>query len=365
MDVKIALLPGDGIGPEVIESAVKVLDEVCEKSNFSLKYYTYPFGGNSYDKFGTPLTEETLQGCYNSDVILLGAVGGPKWEDLQHNLKPETALLKLRKSLGLFANVRPAIVYPSMFESSTLKEEVVRGIDMVIFRELTGGIYFGEPRGIDKKQGWNTMLYSEEEVERIARKAFEAARLRRRKVTSVDKANVLEVSQLWRDTVKKVHNEFPDVDLNNMYVDNAAMQLVKDPGQFDIILTSNLFGDILSDVASMVTGGLGMLPSASIGEKHSLYEPVHGSAPDIANTNSANPIAAISSVAMMLSNSLGMTKGAEIVESAIERVLAEGYRTQDIALRDSTVVSTTKMTELIINNIEDIYNEQAIGVFLL
>ncbi|MCH7826624.1 MAG: 3-isopropylmalate dehydrogenase [Bacteroidetes bacterium] len=365
MDVKIALLPGDGIGPEVIDSAVKVLDEVCEKFNVSLKYTTYPFGGISYDNFGTPITDETLQGCYDSGVVLLGAVGGPKWEDLQHNLKPEAALLKLRKSLRLFANVRPAKVYPSMISSSTLKEEVIKGIDLVIFRELTGGIYFGEPRGIDKKQGWNTMLYTEEEIVKIARKAFEAARLRRQKVTSVDKANVLEVSQFWRQTVRKVHTEFPDVGLDNMYVDNAAMQLVKDPGQFDVILTSNLFGDILSDISSMVTGGLGMLPSASIGEKYALYEPVHGSAPEIANTNSANPIAAISSVAMMLSNSFGMNKGAEIIESSIERVLAEGYRTQDIALQNSTVVSTTKMTELIINNIKDIYNEQAIGVFLL
>ncbi|MBI1932108.1 MAG: 3-isopropylmalate dehydrogenase [Ignavibacteriales bacterium] len=365
MNYKIALLPGDGIGIEVTQAAIKVMEFVAEKFNVKLEFNEYAIGGNSYDKFGTPLTQETLDGCYSSDAVFLGAVGGLQWEKLPHHLKPEAALLKLRESLGLFANIRPAKIYPSMLDNSTLKKEVLDGTDFIVLRELTGGIYFGKPRGMDENKGWNTMVYTTEEVERIARKAFEIASKREKVVTSVDKANVLEVSQFWRNTVEKIHKEYPGIKLNHMYVDNAAMQIVRNPKQFDVILTSNIFGDILSDIAGMITGSLGMLPSASIGTKFSLYEPVHGSAPDIAGQNKANPIAAISSSAMLFDLSFGMTKAAEIIERAISLTLDEGFRTVDIASSDSKVVSTTEMTSLIKNNIEKIFADESIGVFLL
>lgn len=359
----IAVLPGDGIGPEVCKSAMKVLDLIEHKMNVKFNYSYYEIGGNCYDKHSTPLIEETLKGCYEADAVLLGAVGGYQWEDLPHHLKPEAALLKLRESLELYANIRPAKIYKSMINSSTLKKEVIDGTDFIVLRELTGGIYFGKPRGIDDEKGWNTMIYTKNEVERIARKAFEMAMKRKKVVTSVDKANVLEVSQFWRQIVNKVHKDYPAIKLNHMYVDNAAMQIVRNPKQFDIILTSNLFGDILSDIAGMITGSLGMLPSASIGDKYALYEPVHGSAPDIAGKNQANPIAAISSVAMMLDISFGLTKAAEVIELGIEKTLNNGLRTIDIAGEHDNVVSTDTITENLLKNIEEIFKEQSIGVF--
>ncbi len=365
MSYKITLLPGDGIGVEVTEAAVKVMNEVADKFNLTLEFKTELIGGSSYEKNGSPLTDETLQSCYDSDAVFLGAVGGPKWESLPHNLKPEAALLKLRKSLGLFANIRPAKIYEPLIDSSTLKKNVLLGTDLIVLRELTGGIYFGTPRGFDENRGWNTMEYSYEEVERITRIAFRMAKERNKKVTSVDKANVLEVSQFWRNIVHKVHNEFKDVELNDMYVDNAAMQIVRNPKQFDVILTSNLFGDILSDIAGMITGSLGMLPSASIGTKYSLYEPVHGSAPDIAGQNKANPLAAISSAAMMFNYSFGLQKAAEIIDSAIEKTLASGIRTRDIYSEGTALVSTEQMTGAVLENINEIYHSQALGVFTL
>lgn len=365
MNVKIALLPGDGIGPEVTEAAKKVIDLVARKFNMEPEFNEFAIGGNCYEKHKTPLVEETLEGCYESDAVFLGAVGGPDWENLPHHLKPEAALLKLREKLELFANLRPARIYPAMLNNSSLKPEVLNGTDFLVLRELTGGIYFGKPRGIEADKGFNTMVYSTEEVKRIAIKAFEIAQKRGGKVTSVDKANVLEVSQFWRNVVLDVHKDFQDVELNHMYVDNASMQIVRDPKQFDVILTSNIFGDIVSDIAGMITGSLGMLPSASLGEKYSLYEPVHGSAPDIASQNKANPIAAISSAAMMFEHTFEMQKAAEIIERSISIILDQGYRTADIGNEKNKIVSTTEMTELIVNKIEEIFNEEAIGVFLL
>lgn len=365
MPQKIILLPGDGIGPEVTEAAVSVLTYVANKFNVDISTKEKLFGGVSYDKFGTPLTQETLQACYDSDAVLLGAVGGYKWETLPHHLKPEAALLKLRKSLGLFTNIRPARVYPALIDSSSLKKEVIKGTDFIVFRELTGGIYFGEPRGYDEDKGWNTMIYTKFEIERIARMAFEAASKRKHVVTSVDKANVLECSQFWRKVVEEVANNYPSIELKNMYIDNAAMQIVRDPKQFDVILTSNLFGDIISDISGMITGSLGMLPSASLGSSYALYEPVHGSAPDICGQNIANPIASIASVAMMFEHTFDMHKAAELIFNAIERTLDEGYRTADIGNEENNIVGTTEMTKIIIQKFEEIYNEQALGVFTL
>ena len=362
---KVTLLPGDGIGPEVIDSAVKVLKYAVEKFNAEVSFTEKEIGGCSYDKFGTPLTDEVLSECYSSDAVFLGAVGGPKWESLPHNLKPEAALLKLRKSLGLFANLRPAKVFNSMLSSSSLKESVLANTDVMILRELTGGIYYGEPRGYDSEKGFNTMVYTKNEIERIARYGFELARLRKGKVTSVDKANVLEVSQFWRDVVIEIHQEYNDVELNHMYVDNAAMQLVRDPKQFDLILTSNLFGDILSDIAAMITGSLGMLPSASIGKNYALYEPVHGSAPDIAGQGKANPIASIASAAMMLKYTFEMDKAAELIELSLEKVLAKSFRTQDIYSEGCRLVTTNQMTDLVIEEFDNLYVDQAINVFTL
>ena len=285
---KIVSIPGDGIGPEVVAGAVSVLEQLSKKHCFEIEIEEHPFGGASYDLHGEMLTQATLEACKNCDAVVLGAVGGPKWEKLPHEHKPEAALLKIRKELELFANLRPAKVYDALLGASSLKADVVRGTDFLVFRELTGGIYFGHPRGFDENKGWNTMVYERYEVERIARLAFEAARKRDKKVISIDKANVLEVSQFWRNVVHEVHKDFPDIVLSDMYVDNAAMQIVRNPKQFDVIVTSNLFGDILSDIAGMITGSLGMLPSASIGKKHALYEPIHGSAPDIAGQNKAN-----------------------------------------------------------------------------
>lgn len=365
MTKKITLLPGDGIGPEVIKAAVQVMKHVAENFYTQFELAEKPIGGASYEKHKLPLTDETLQVCYDSDAVLLGAVGGYEWEDLPHNLKPEAALLKLRKSLGLFANVRPAKVYSALAGSSSLKKEVLQGTDFVVFRELTGGIYFGEPRGIDSQKGWNTMIYHKNEVERIAVKAFEAARKRDKILTSVDKANVLEVSQFWRETVMEVAEDYPDVKVNHMYVDNAAMQIVREPKQFDVILTSNLFGDILSDISGQITGSLGMLPSASFGTQYALYEPVHGSAPDIAGQDKANPTAAIASVAMMFEYSFGMTQAADLINAAIEKTLNQGYRTADIASEGDKIVGTSEFTNLVIDNFEEKYNEKGLGVFTL
>jgi len=366
MKYKITLLPGDGIGLEMVSAGVKLLKYVAEKFQISLNFSEELFGGCSYDKYGTPLSDKTLQTCYDSDAVLLGAVGGYKWEDLPHHLKPEAGLLKIRKSLGLFANLRPAKVFKSLADSSSLKREVVEGTDFIVFRELTGGIYFGEPRGFDDSKGWNTMVYLKEEIERIAHLAFKAAQRRKGNLLSVDKANVLEVSQFWRSVVSEVAKNYPDVKLSNMYVDNAAMQIVRNPKQFDVILTSNLFGDILSDIAGMITGSLGMLPSASLGSKYALYEPFHGSAPDIAGLGIANPIATISSISMMFKYSFGMDKASELIDEAIERALSEGYRTKDISMKaDDKIVTTEKMADLIIECFEEIFNEQSLGVFTL
>ncbi len=352
MNFKITLLPGDGIGTEIMDAAVKVLKVVGKKFNVVFQLKEELFGGASIDKYGIPLTEKTLQTCYESDAVLLGAVGGYKWESLEHHLKPEAGLLKIRESLGLFANIRQAKIYDALLDGSSLKKEVLAGTDFVVFRELTGGIYFGKPRGLDENSGWNTMKYSRLEVEKIARLAFETAKERKKQVMSVDKANVLECSQFWRQVVHDVQKDYPEITLQNMYVDNAAMQIVRDPKQFDVILTSNLFGDILSDIAGMITGSLGMLPSASLGEKYALYEPVHGSAPDIAGQDKANPIAMIASVAMMFEHSFQMFDAAKNIENEIEKTLQQGYRTADIFSDGTTLVSTTEMTEKILDNLE-------------
>ncbi len=348
---KITLLPGDGIGTEVTGSAVKVMNAVASHFNMKLEFEEKLIGGCSYDAFGFPLTDETLQSCLNSHAVFLGAVGGYKWESLPHHLKPEAALLKLRKELGLFTNIRPAKIYKPLIDSSSLKRDVLEDVDFVVLRELTGGIYFGEPRGFDNERGFNTMVYSKEEVIRIAHMAFKIARSRNKKVTSVDKANVLEVSQFWRNVVHNVHKEYEDVQLVDMYVDNCAMQIVRNPKQFDVILTSNLFGDILSDIAGMITGSLGMLPSASLGTKYAMYEPVHGSAPDIAGQNKANPLAAISSVAMMFDYTFNMKDASALIEAAVTKTLDEGYRTVDIYSEGCKLVSTDEMTNEVMQNL--------------
>lgn len=352
MSFNITLLPGDGIGTEIIASAKSVIEKISEIFKIQINFSEELFGGCSYDKYGTPLTDDVIQICKNSDAVLLGAVGGYKWENLEHSKKPEAGLLKLRSELGLFANIRPAKVYDELLDASSLKREVLQGTDFIVLRELTGGIYFGQPRGYNDEKGFNTMIYTKEEVERIARQAFQIAKGRRKKVTNVDKANVLEVSQFWRKVVAEVHKDFKDVELQNMYVDNAAMQIVRDPKQFDIILTGNLFGDILSDISGMITGSLGMLPSASIGKKYALYEPIHGSAPDIAGQNKANPLATISSVAMMFEITFNRKDISESIENSIKKTLSDGYRTKDIFSEGTKLVSTSEMTEQILLNLK-------------
>ncbi len=344
---KIAVLKGDGIGPEIVDEAIKVLDAVAGKEGFGVEYNEYLLGGAAVDVFDNPCPEETIKGCMNSDAVLFGAIGGPKWDNLPKEKRPESGLLKLRKSLGLFANIRPAMIFDELVNASSLKPEVIKGVDLTVVRELTGGIYFGEPRYKDDNKAYNTMIYTRDEIERIAHVAFKEAQKRRKKVTSVDKANVLEVSELWREVVEEVAKDYPEVELEHMYVDNAAMQLVRDPKQFDVILTGNIFGDILSDEASMIVGSIGLLPSASIGGKVGLFEPIHGSAPDIAGQGIANPIATILSAAMML-DYLGEEKGAKRIREAIKKVLAEGYRTKDLANFDAKeVVTTSEMGTLI------------------
>ncbi|KAF6141977.1 hypothetical protein GIB67_037945 [Kingdonia uniflora] len=332
----ITLLPGDGIGPEVISVAKDVLTLTGSQQGIKFRFEEMPIGGAAIDLTGVPLPEETLLSAKKSDAILLGAIGGYKWDNLEKHLKPETGLLQIREGLGVFANLRPATVLPQLVDSSTLKKEVAEGVDLMVVRELTGGIYFGKPRGFGKNDkgediGFNTEVYATYEIDRIARVAFETARKRRGKLCSVDKANVLEASMLWRKRVTMLASEYPDITLTHMYVDNAAMQLVRDPKQFDTILTNNIFGDILSDEASMITGSIGMLPSASISESGpGLFEPIHGSAPDIAGQDKANPLATILSVAMLLRYALQEENAARIIENAVLDTLNKGFRTGDI-----------------------------------
>ncbi len=345
---KIAVIKGDGIGPEIIDEAIKVLDAVSVRKEFELQYEEYLMGGAAIDITGEPLPKETIEGCLNSDAVLFGAIGGEKWDNLPRDKRPETGLLKLREALGVFANIRPVMVYDELIEASTLKESVIKGVDLTVVRELTGGIYFGKPRELKEDMAYNTMVYTKDEVIRIAKVAFDIAMKRNKRVCSVDKANVLEVSQFWREIVEEVAKDYPEVSLTHMYVDNAAMQLVRNPKQFDVILTGNIFGDILSDEASMISGSIGLLPSASLGGKVGLYEPIHGSAPDIANQGIANPIAAISSASMMLRYSLGEEKAADRIDNAIKRALKEGYRTKDLsAFGAKEVCSTSEMGSII------------------
>ena len=347
---KIGVIKGDGIGPEIVDEAIKVLDAVSVAQGFSLKYEEFLLGGAAIDETGVPLPEETLQGVNRCDAVLFGAIGGPKWDNLERHLRPETGLLGLRKAMGTFANLRPAVVYDELVNASTLKPDVVKGVDIMVVRELTGGIYFGEPRAIEEDRAYNTMVYTREEVERIAKVAFDIAMKRNKRVCSVDKANVLEVSQFWREIVEETAKAYPEVELSHMYVDNAAMQLIRDPKQFDVILTGNIFGDILSDAASMLSGSIGLLPSASIGKGVGLYEPIHGSAPDIAGQGIANPIATIASASMMLRYALGEEKAADKIDEAIKKALADGYRTGDLADFDAKeVVSCSEMGDIIAN----------------
>jgi 3-isopropylmalate dehydrogenase len=348
---KITLLPGDGIGPEVIAESVKVLDAVAAKSGFALEYTTCNAGGAAIDAHNDPMPDSVVETCKASDAVLLGAVGGPKWDHLTGALRPESGLLKIRKELGAFANLRPVTVPASLAENSPLRPEAVSGLDLFTVRELTGGIYFGEPVGEsgegDEKKAWNTMVYSVGEIKRVARVAFEWARKRRNKVTSVDKANVLAVSRLWRDTVKALHDaEYSDVELDHMYIDNAAMQMVINPRQFDVILTGNIFGDILSDASATLGGSLGLLPSASVGGPVGLFEPVHGSAPDIAGQGKANPLAMILSVAMML-DTLDEGAAASAIRAGVEKVLNDGYRSGDLWREGNTLASTTQLGDLV------------------
>ncbi|MFP3158803.1 MAG: 3-isopropylmalate dehydrogenase [Hydrogenobaculum sp.] len=354
--LKIAVLKGDGIGPEIVDSALEVLDSLASKYNFQYETKEGIIGGIAIDKTGNPLPEETVQICKESDAVLLGAVGGPKWDDLPTDKKPEKGLLGIRKALDLYANLRPAKVFDALIESSPLKESVVKGTDLMVVRELSSDVYYGEPRGITtlengERYGFNTMGYKESEIRRVVKKAFEIARQRRKKLTSVDKANVLEVSGLWRDIVNEEHKNYQDVELEHLYVDNCAMQLVNRPYSFDTIVTGNIFGDILSDEAGVIQGSLGMLPSASLGDKYALYEPIHGSAPDIAGKGIANPIATILSVAMMFKYSFKMDDVAKAIEDAVDKALAQGYRTQDIYRGEGIKVNTKEMTKKIIENL--------------
>ena len=356
MECRIALIPGDGIGPEIVREAKKVLDRVCEKYGHAFTYEELLLGGASIDAYGVPLTEETIEKAKAADAVLMGSIGGDAkispWYQLEPSKRPEAGLLGIRKALNLFANLRPAYLYQELKGACPLKEEIIgEGFDMIIVRELTGGLYFGERKTTEEngvRTAVDTLTYNEKEIRRIAVKAFEIARKRRKQVTSVDKANVLDSSRLWRSVVEEVAKDYPDVTLSHMLVDNCAMQLVRDPGQFDVILTENMFGDILSDEASMVTGSIGMLSSASLNEtKFGLYEPSHGSAPDIAGQNKANPIATILSAAMMLRYSLDMDKEADAVEAAVQKVLTDGYRTGDIMSDGCKIVGTEEMGDLI------------------
>jgi len=355
MSKKILILPGDGIGPEIVAEAVNILEKLKQQDNLDIEIEEAVVGGTAYDLHGTPLPESTLKAAQQADAILLGAVGGPKWEPLDISVRPEKALLGLRSELKLFANLRPAILYSQLAHSSSLKAELVADLDLLIIRELTGGIYFGQPRGVRKlangeREGFNTYVYSESEIRRIGRLAFESAQKRGGKLCSVDKANVLEVTELWREVIIDLSAEYPDVELSHMYVDNAVMQLIREPKQFDVIVTGNMFGDILSDAAAMLTGSIGMLPSASLDENgKGMYEPIHGSAPDIAGQNCANPLATILSVAMMLRYSLGYPQAADKIELAVSKVLDQGLRTADIYTSGCTKLSTKDMGKAVLN----------------
>jgi 3-isopropylmalate dehydrogenase len=345
---RIGVIKGDGIGPEIIDEAIKVLDAVSVTQGFNLKYEEFLLGGAAIDETGVPLPDETIQGIKKCDAILFGAIGGPKWDTLERHLRPETGLLGLRKEMGTFANLRPAMVYDELVNASSLKAEVIQGVDIMVVRELTGGIYFGQPREIQEDKAFNTMIYTREEVKRIAIVAFDIAMKRDKRICSVDKANVLEVSQFWRETVEETAKEYPEVELTHMYVDNAAMQLIRDPKQFDVILTGNIFGDILSDAASMLSGSIGLLPSASTGKGIGLFEPIHGSAPDIAGQGIANPLATISSASMMLRYALSENEAADKIDAAIKKALSEGYRTGDIGDYDAKEICTcTEMGDII------------------
>lgn len=335
---KIGLIKGDGIGPEIIDEATKVLDVVGKICDLEFEYSEMLLGGAAIDATGVPFPDATKDGVDKCDAVLFGAIGGPKWDNLERHLRPESGLLALRAHMGTFANLRPAIVYDELVNASTLKAEVVRGVDIMVVRELTGGIYFGQPRAIESDRAYNTMVYTREEVERIARVAFEIAMKRDKRLCSVDKANVLEVSQFWRETVVEIAKDFREVELTHMYVDNAAMQLIRNPKQFDVILTGNIFGDILSDAASMLSGSIGLLPSASTGAGVGLYEPIHGSAPDIAGQNISNPLATISSASMMLKYAFGELEAAQKIDDAIKSALRDGYRTGDIGAYDAKVL---------------------------
>ncbi|WP_018624576.1 3-isopropylmalate dehydrogenase [Kangiella aquimarina] len=354
MTKKILVLPGDGIGPEIVGQATRVLDALIADHGLDMAYESALVGGSSFDEHGVPLTDEVLEQARQADSVLLGAVGGPKWEQYEIAVRPEKALLKLRSELKLFGNLRPAILYPQLASASSLKPELVSGLDVLIVRELTGGIYFGQPRGIrtnnnGEREGFNTYIYSESEIERIAHVAFRAAMLRGKRLCSVDKANVLEVTELWREVMTRVGKEYPDVELTHMYVDNAAMQLVRAPKQFDVMVTGNMFGDILSDCAAMLTGSIGMLPSASLDANgKGMYEPIHGSAPDIAGQNKANPLATILSVSMMLRHSFGEEALADKIENAVSTVLDQGYRTGDIYTDGMKLVSTSEMGDAVL-----------------
>ncbi len=354
MSHKILILPGDGIGPEIVAEAVKLLDALKRSGDLAVELEHAHVGGAGLDASRSPLPETTLALARDADAVLLGAVGGPKWDSVERRLRPEQGLLNLRAALGVFANLRPALIYPQLVAASTLEAHVVSGLDLMIVRELTGGIYFGQPRGIrtlddGQRQGFNTLVYSESEIERICRVAFDLAMKRGRRLCSVDKSNVLEVSMLWREVAQRVGEDYPEVTLSHMYVDNAAMQLVREPRQFDVLVTGNMFGDILSDLASMLTGSIGMLPSASMdAEGKGLYEPVHGSAPDIAGQALANPLATILSVAMMLRYTLAAPELAERIEAAVARVLDQGLRTPDIQSPGTRVIGTSEMGDAVV-----------------
>ncbi len=359
MSAKIAVLAGDGIGPEIVNEGVKLIECLKTEFGFDAEVETASIGGEGYDRHGDPLPEQTLSLCRRADAILFGAIGGPKYDGLERELRPEKGLLRLRSSLCLFSNLRPAMLYPQLADASSLKNELVAGLDIMIVRELTGGIYFGQPRGIreldnGEREGFNTLVYAEHEIERIARSAFDIAALRNRKLCSVDKANVLEASELWREVVTRVAADYPDVELSHMYVDNASMQLVRAPKQFDVIVTTNMFGDILSDTAAMLTGSIGMLPSASLdADGKGMYEPIHGSAPDIAGKGLANPLATILSLAMMMRYSLGQPGLAGKIDTAVGTVLNQGFRTADIA-GGSHSVSTSEMGDAVVAALREI-----------
>ncbi|AFZ47038.1 3-isopropylmalate dehydrogenase [Cyanobacterium stanieri PCC 7202] len=354
----ITLLPGDGIGPEIMDVTVKVLETVGKQCDIKFNFQTALIGGAAIDAKGVPLPPETVETCLKSDSVLLAAIGGYKWDNLPRELRPETGLLGIRAALGLFANLRPATILPQLIDASSLKKEVVEGVDIMVVRELTGGIYFGQPKGIftsetGEQRGVNTMAYTVSEIDRIARVAFETAQKRQKRLCSVDKANVLDVSQLWRDRLIKMSEEYPDVELTHMYVDNAAMQLVRNPKQFDTIVTGNLFGDILSDAAAMLTGSIGMLPSASLGaNRPGLFEPVHGSAPDIAGQDKANPLAQVLSAAMMLRYGLNEPEAATKIEEAVLKVLDLGYRTGDIMSEGAKAVGCQEMGKVLLEVLE-------------